>query len=151
MDRNATYQLDVIGVDAADVVGSAGGWLFDRVMTGWDVRVSLAEDCDLRPLRILGLRIGERRDEPVALAVAGGLGVHVQAALKCRHAEVTVWNADRLTGLEPVRHLLSSAACAFKARALAAAGLDPSGLRPVEVFRGGNRSLLLVPPDLTPV
>ncbi|MGH3583318.1 MAG: hypothetical protein ACRDUB_17130 [Mycobacterium sp.] len=129
------YQLDVIGVDAADVVRSAGGWLCDRVMAGWDVQVTLTEDGDLRALHILGLRIGERREEPVALAVAGGLGVQVQAALTRGGAEVMVWDADRLTGLEPVRYVLSSAARAFKAQALAAAGLDPSQLRPVEVFR----------------
>lgn len=129
------YELDVIGVDAADLVRSAGGWLFDRAMAGWDVRVTLTKEGDLRPLQILGLRIGERRDQPVALAVAGVLGFQVQTALNRGDAEVTVWDADRLTGLEPVRYVLSSAARAFKAQALAAVGLDPTELRQVEVFR----------------
>ncbi len=129
------YELDVIGVDAADLVRSAGGWLFDRAMAGWDVQVTLTEEGDLRPLQILGLRIGQRRDQPVALAVAGVLGGQVQTALNRGGAEVTVWDADRLTGLEPVRYVLSSAARAFKAQALAAVGLDPSQLHPVEVFR----------------
>lgn len=117
-DRMTMYQLDVLGVDATDVVRSAGGWLFDRVMAGWDVQVTLTRACDVRPLQILGLRIGECRDDPVALAVAGEL---------------------------------SGAARAFKAQALAAAGLDWSEPVPFEAFRGDNRSLLLIPPDLTPV
>jgi hypothetical protein len=134
-DRVTRYELDVIGVDAADVVRSAGGWLVDRVMAGWDVQVTLTREGDLRPLQILGLRIGERRDQPVALAVAGGLSVQVQTALNRGGAEVMVWDADRLTGLEPVRYVLSSAARAFKAQALAAVGLDLSELHSAEVFR----------------
>lgn len=131
MDRMPNYQLDVIGLDVADVVCSAGGWLCDRVLAGWDVRVTLTDDGDPRPLRILGLGCGERRSEPVALAVAGTLSGH---ALRLGHAEVTVWGADRLTGLQPVRHVVSAAARAFKAHALVAAGLDGVAARPVEVF-----------------
>ncbi|SCX27697.1 hypothetical protein [Mycolicibacterium fluoranthenivorans] len=150
-DRTAVYRLDVIGVDTADVVRSAGGWLFDRAMAGWDVQVTLTRSGDLRPLQILGLRTGDRRDESVAVAAAGELGGRVQAALRRGRTEVTVWNAGRLTALVPVRHVLSAAACAFKAQALAAAGLDPAGVHPAEVFHGGNRSLLVVPSDLTAI
>lgn len=34
-----TYRLDVIATDVADVVRSAGGWLYDRVGAGWEVNV----------------------------------------------------------------------------------------------------------------
>jgi hypothetical protein len=36
------------------VVTRAGGWLFDRVMGGWDVTVFVADPADVRPLQILG-------------------------------------------------------------------------------------------------
>ncbi|MBV8789682.1 MAG: hypothetical protein JOZ00_23760, partial [Mycobacterium sp.] len=29
------YRLDVVAASAADVVQSAGGWLYDRAMAGW--------------------------------------------------------------------------------------------------------------------
>jgi hypothetical protein len=164
------YHLDVVGIDAVDVVGSIGGWLFDRVMAGWDVQVTLIRDCDLRPMRILGVKTGPRvsdGDLPVPVALAASARVLAQeprlcgdvgAALRRGRAEVTVWGAARLATLEtgarpvlPVQHVLSAAARAFKAQALAAAGIDRSGTGAVEMFRTGNRSLLLVPPDLSPV
>ena len=37
-----------------DAVQAAGGWLYDRVMAGWEVTVLLPDGCDPRPLRILG-------------------------------------------------------------------------------------------------
>ena len=50
------YRLDVVAASAVDVVQSAGGWLYDRVMAGWEVTVLLPHGCDTRPLRILGVR-----------------------------------------------------------------------------------------------
>ena len=38
----------------AEAVRFAGGWLFDRVMAGWDVTVIVANRDDDRPLKILG-------------------------------------------------------------------------------------------------
>ena len=167
-DHIPRYQLDVVGVDAADVVGSAGGWLFDRVMAGWDVQVTLTRDCDLRPLRILGVRTGPRAAQapvPVALA-ASAQALHdaptlcgdIAATLRRGQAEVTVWGATRLAALEsvarpvlPVQHVLSAAARAFKLQALDAAGVGGAGSATVETFRTGNRALLLVPPDLSPL
>lgn len=162
------YHLDVVGTDSVDLVGSAGGWLFDRVMAGWDVQVTLTRDCDLRPLRILGVRTEPRPSgPPIAVALAASaqalleaptLCGDVAAALRRGRAEVTVWGAARLTALDsgarpvlPVQHVLSAAARAFKSQALAAAGLERSRIGVVETFRTGNRSLLLVPPDLSPV
>ncbi|HWE91683.1 MAG TPA: hypothetical protein VG317_19635, partial [Pseudonocardiaceae bacterium] len=43
------YRLDVVAVSAADVVQSAGGWLYDRVMAGWEVTALLPDGCDTRP------------------------------------------------------------------------------------------------------
>jgi len=33
----ARYRLDVVAASAADAVRSAGGWLYDRSMAGWEV------------------------------------------------------------------------------------------------------------------
>lgn len=162
-----SYHLDVVGIDIADIVESAGGWLFDRAMAGWDVRVTLTRDEDVRPLRILGVRTDPRVPQPpppVALAASvqalldtPELGADLAVALRRRQAEVTVWGTARLAALDsgarsviPVRHVLSGAARAFKAQALVAAGLDARGVGAVEMFRTGNRSLLPVPPDLSP-
>jgi hypothetical protein len=41
------------------VVRSAGGWLFDQVMAGWDVTVLTTDDADARPAHILGARAGD--------------------------------------------------------------------------------------------
>ena len=40
----------------AEAIESAGGWLFDQALAGWDVTVITAEQADCRPLRILGVR-----------------------------------------------------------------------------------------------
>ena len=37
------YRLDVVAASAVDVVQSAGGWLYDRVMAGWEVTVLLPQ------------------------------------------------------------------------------------------------------------
>ena len=57
------YRLDVVAANAADAVRFAGGWMYDRVMAGWDVTVLLADRTDERPLhdprrRDVGSRIG---------------------------------------------------------------------------------------------
>jgi hypothetical protein len=44
------YRLDVVASSPADVVGSIGGWLYDRVRAGWEVSVLLPQRCDSRPL-----------------------------------------------------------------------------------------------------
>ncbi|HWF27336.1 MAG TPA: hypothetical protein VG327_02980, partial [Mycobacterium sp.] len=53
------YRLDVVAASTVDVVQSAGGWLYDRVMAGWEVTVLLPHSCDSRSLRILGVRTSE--------------------------------------------------------------------------------------------
>jgi hypothetical protein len=153
------YQLDVTALDVGDVVRSAGGWLFDRAMAGWDVNVVLAGAGDVRPLEILGL--STYRHEPddessappraLALAVSSGMVTtdprlcgDVLRALKRGLTEVTLWGdawqAGLDSGAKPVEHILSGAARAFKAQALAALGAtDPVG--PIETFRNRTTAL----------
>ena len=51
------YRLDVVAANAADAVRFAGGWMYDRVMAGWDVTVLVADRSDDRPLHILGVEM----------------------------------------------------------------------------------------------
>ena len=161
------YQLDVIGAHVADVVNAAGGWLFDRVMAGWDVRVAVADTSDRAALQILGVQpvaltaVCGGAAAPTALAVAGPLCAAVDqvretlaASVHAGRAEVTVWGDLRLpsvghTGVE-VRHELSAAARVFKAQAAVAAGLD-SAVASFEAFRSYGQSARIEHPDLLPV
>ncbi len=43
------YRLDIVAPSVAEAVRHAGGWIFDRVMAGWDVNVLLAQPGDTRP------------------------------------------------------------------------------------------------------
>lgn len=143
-DRDAQvhrHQLTVLAADLADVVGLAGGWLFDRARAGWDVTVRVASCEDVRALTILGADSGgEITDEVFAAPVDGALAVsatllHSDARVRAYafenarrgDAEVVAWGAELPDGLggavAPSRHRLSVAARAFKARALAAAEL----------------------------
>lgn len=46
--------MDVVTPSTVEVLRLAGGWMFDRVLAGWDVRVLAADQGGIRPLRILG-------------------------------------------------------------------------------------------------
>ncbi len=101
------YRLDVVASSVLEVVTNAGGWLFDRVMAGWDVTVFIAEHADERPLQILGAQTLDlddafisldHRRRPHALAVATdlfGSDLRVRRgvlqALGHRLTEVTLW------------------------------------------------------------
>ena len=81
------YQLDVTACDVADVVRHAGGWLYDRAMAGWDVAVTVTGNCDVTPLRILGVRterpVSDDDDAgapPRALALAASAVLALAAA-----------------------------------------------------------------------
>lgn len=134
------YQLTVLAVSTADLVGSAGGWLCDRARAGWDVRVVLTDDHDTRPLAILGaspLADAELSDVMKMASLGGALAVSadvladdriragVLGILKRGLTQVTVWGQDWPAEFsrkaDPVEHKLSSAARAFKAHALGAA------------------------------
>jgi hypothetical protein len=153
-----------------DVVKSAGGWLFDRVMAGWDVTVLVTDSTDDRPLQILGaqtldleyaLRTVGRRPRPQSLAVAAGLCGSdarvrdgVLQALEHGLTEVTLWGETKSTGLDrsvdSVHHHLSAAAQAFKAQALAAAAAPADGVGLIETFRSAISPRRSVAADLTP-
>ena len=38
------YRLDVVAPTVLDAVMFAGGWVYDRVMAGWDVTVLIGTD-----------------------------------------------------------------------------------------------------------
>ncbi|MCX2930798.1 hypothetical protein ORI20_10950 [Mycobacterium sp. CVI_P3] len=166
--RLARYQLDVVGTHAADVVGSAGGWLFDRVMAGWDVRVAVTEPGDGAALQILGVQavslaaVFDRNVQaPAALAVAGAacsaddrVRDALAASVRSARTEVTMWGEVWVPTLgrpgDEVRHELSAAARVFKAQARFAAGLDPA-VTAFEVFHSYGQHIATEYPDLLPV
>ena len=164
------YRLDGVAPSVAEAVRYAGGWMFDRVMAGWDVNVLLAEDGDVRPLKILGaepvdfesvLAAGDDQPHPQALAVAAGLidrdervREGVLRALDHGMTEVAVWGEVQPAGLDrgvdSVQHRLSSAARVFKAQALAAAAITDTSVEPLETFRSGAMSRPPIGADLVP-
>jgi hypothetical protein len=166
-DRLGKYQLDVTACDVADLVRSAGGWLYDRAMAGWDVNVVVTGECDLRPLQILGVNThrpdpdDDPPETPRALALAAScdavaddpeLRAALLRAMKRGGADVLIWGDSCPQGIErgvgPVEHELSAAARAFKRHALSALGLTES-VAPTETFRG--RAFVLAGySDLTP-
>jgi hypothetical protein len=163
------YRLDVVAPTVLDAVRFAGGWVYDRVMAGWDVTVLIGGDEDARPLEILGAEVRdlesvlaswEDRPHPQTVAVAGDLFAvdarvreHVLNALDQAATEVTLWGdslpAELDESVDSVQHRLSAAARAFKAQALAAA--DDSATVAVgdtETFRCGM--MASVAADLIP-
>lgn len=149
--RDLTYRLDVVALDVLDVVRSAGGWLFDRAMAGWEVNVLLPHGPDVRPLQILGVRNLDLEAELSTVAGGPGLAVSVDAftadarirdtvltALDHSMTEVTLWGDGwPLTvdhALTAVHYSLSAAARVFKRHALAAAGIS-AAVGPTEMIR----------------
>ena len=146
------YRLDVVGGSAADVVQSAGGWLYDRVMAGWEVTVLLADSCDTRPLRILGVRAldldaqfaltGSTSQSLAASVEAFTADAHVRErvlkSLDNRLTEVALWGDGWPLGVNRavtrVQHVLSAAARTFKGYALAAAGIGCDSVDPTETL-----------------
>jgi hypothetical protein len=147
------YRLDVVAGSAVDVVHSAGGWLYDRVMAGWEVTVLLPAGCDTRPLRILGVGV-DTGSEFVSTAVGSTshtLAVSAEAftadarvrdkvftSLDDRVTEVALWGdgwplgVNR--GMTRAQHVLSAAARTFKGYALAAAGIPSALVEPTETL-----------------
>jgi hypothetical protein len=163
------YRLDVVAPTVLDAVRFAGGWVYDRVMAGWDVTVLVGDQGDVRPLEILGaetlelesvLGSWEDRPHPQTVAVAADLFdrdsrvlQHVRNALDQSATEVTLWGdslpAEFHHSVDSVQHQLSAAARAFKAKALAAAN-DPTAtaVAHTETFRCGM--MASVAADLVP-
>lgn len=165
------YRLDVVAPSVLDAVRYSGGWLFDRVMAGWDVTVLVARVDDARPLEILGaetrelesvLESWEGRPRPQTVAVAAELFTSdsrvrqgVLMALEQGLTEVTLWGehwpAELRQGIDPVRHELTAAARAFKAQALAAANdSEANFVGYTETFRCGIMARPSVASDLIP-
>ena len=151
-------RLAAIAPSAAEVVKSAGGWLVDQVLAGWDVTVLTCDQADQRALRILGVRDREL-DSVLAYPVPGSclaaIAVPVEmydadervrqmvlAAAEAGRTEIRLWGggdevpADFDRG-DPVAHRLSAAARAFKAQAMTAAAIRADGPADTEVFRRG--------------
>lgn len=161
------YRLDVVAPNVLDAVKFAGGWVYDRVMAGWDVTVLITGQEDARPLEILGAEVRdlesvlaawEERPHPQTVAVAADVfhsddrvRQHVLNALDQGATEVTLWGerlpAELDDSVDSVQHQLSAAARAFKAQALAAAD-DPSAVTHTETFRCGM--MASVAADLIP-
>ncbi|MEO3787406.1 hypothetical protein ABGB12_29110 [Actinocorallia sp. B10E7] len=149
--------LAVAAPNKAEVVRFAGGWLFDRVMAGWEVMVLTPDQGDSRPLRILGvqpldletaLNCEIRGPRPQAIAIDADLyGAderirrRVLEVLGEGRTEVRLWGerwaADAEGGADAVRHRLSAAARAFKAQALEAAA-EPGRGEVIELFGTGE-------------
>lgn len=145
----------MVAPGAVSAVRHVGGWVFDRVMAGWDATVLVAGRCDSRPLRILGADTGDLESalaspgpRPQLMAVEAGLyGADARVRRIVREAfdeggtEVRLWDdtwpagADRGGG--HVQHRLSVAARAFKAQALAAAAAPTEAMPGTETFRSG--------------
>src|SRR5262245_24770059 len=89
--RDVRYRIVVLSPGVADVVGAAGGWLFDRAWAGCDVTALISDHHDDRPLRIVGattfdldtaLTSEVHTAEPDALVVAAEL---YQGDARVRH------------------------------------------------------------------
>jgi hypothetical protein len=148
------YRLDVVAASALDVVQSAGGWLYDRVMAGWEVTVLLPNSGDTRSLRILVVNVldAESGFVPTAMgSTSQTLAVSAEAfsadarvrdkvlkSLDDRLTEVALWGdgwplgVNR--GLTKAQHPLSAAARKFKGYALAAAGIPCDSVGPTETL-----------------
>jgi hypothetical protein len=145
LNRDRHY-LHVIGPNTPEIVGGLGGWLFDRVMAGWDVTAFVRDLHDVRPLGILGVRADDygsavasmehcpgHRSLAVAAEVydddAAVRGL-VREALNDRSCEVTIWGHVPAKEFGPrlsmMSHGLGPAAAAFKKHALAAAAEIPA-------------------------
>lgn len=157
-DECLRYRLDVVAASAADVVQSAGGWLYDRMMAGWEVTVLLPDGFDTRPLRILGVRALDIQAELAPEFGSLGVGVTSQSlavsaeafssdarvrdsvldALDRPSTEVALWGDGwplRINrGMARAQHVLSSGARVFKGYALAAAGISCDVVDPAETL-----------------
>src|SRR5882757_5885568 len=157
------YQLNVIAASVADVVQSAGGWLFDRRMAGWEVNILLSEQDDARAIRILGATTADLRsglasflrgpERAAALAVAAdllaideGIQEEVLEAVRSGLTEVALWGGSRPADVggpvDSTEYRLGAAARVFKRHALAAAGLVDLDVGDTEsLYRSGYQPL----------
>lgn len=166
--RCLRYRLDVVAVDVADIVRSAGGWLYHRVAAGWEVNVLVPGNQDARPLQILGARTHDLDGELAGLKALDGHSLAVSAgafaidarvrrwllsSLENSRTEVTLWGNRWPIAvsrrLRAAQYPLTVAGRAFKAQALAAAGASVP-VAPVESFVNQTHCLPVLP-DLVAV
>ncbi|GAS87929.1 uncharacterized protein RMCB_2025 [Mycolicibacterium brisbanense] len=164
------YELNVLARDAADVVASIGGWLFDRRMAGWGVTVALLDHRDERALRILGVKVVEpdgvwpsTRHERIVTTVVeaelfdadSDMRSRVLTAMRRGDGEVAFWGSGAPGlfggGVRATPYRLSVAAQAFKAHALAAVGDSITASGAEETLLLGGRSSGLLAEDMVPV
>jgi hypothetical protein len=148
-DEGLRYRFDVLAGSAVDVVQSAGGFLYDRAMAGWEVTVLLPRQADgpyfddSRALRILGVRVVDLQSDltseydgpmPHSLAVSAEVYTadarvreRLVEARGHRLTEVALWGEGwplaMNRGMTRVHYVLSAAARVFKRQALTAAGI----------------------------
>jgi hypothetical protein len=158
------YRLDVVAVSTGDAVCAAGGWIYDRVMAGWEVTVLLPHGWDARPLRILGVTAVDLESW---FTRPGGQGLAVSAeaftadptvqarvlkALQHRSTEVALWGdgwpLEVSRGVTRVQHVLSGAARVFKDCALRAAGLGCDAVDSTETLLRDTATCLPVESEL---
>ncbi|EME14324.1 hypothetical protein [Rhodococcus triatomae] len=144
----------VIGPSVVDVVRLLGGWVFDRVTSGWDATVAVADHPDVRPLQILGARTldletaldNQIGPHPQVIAVSVDLFQAddrirngVLATLDRGDMDVALWGENWPANLDERfctgQHHLSGAARVFKAQAMAAANAPADNVVGTEVLR----------------
>ncbi len=152
------HRLAIVAPNTVDAVRYAGGFIFDRMMGGWEVVAVLTEHDDVRPLEILGATVLDLTTalaspvhatwpESVLLApdvFASNEWVR-KGAIDCLDkglSELAVWGDD-LPGELACRvfsahHRLSTAARAFKRCALGAAGIPEQADEDLEIFHSGE-------------
>jgi len=160
-DEGLRYRLNVLAGSAVDVVQSAGGFLYDRAMAGWQVTVLLPRPTDSpyfedsRPLRILGVRVLDLQSDltcesddsvPQTLAVSAEVYTadarvreRLVKARGHRLTEVALWGdgwpLEMNRGMTRVQYVLSAAARVFKRQALVAAGIPCETVDYTETLR----------------
>jgi hypothetical protein len=145
------YRLWVLSPVPDDAVRFAGGLIFDKVASGWDVVVLLPNGDDSMPLRILGATVGdlddhafvESLDSATALVAPADGGDErtrslTGSALTDSRTEVVFWggtpSALNIHSFNTIDYRMSTAARAYKTHALAAAGFDTEPGVFVETF-----------------
>ncbi|WP_280424022.1 hypothetical protein [Nocardia carnea] len=147
------YRLVVVSRTVRAAAGLAGGWLFDRAMSGWDVTV-LAEDvADPLPARVLGAFVvpwdsvpaSADGPDPQAVAIIGNPQDFDERMRRWvtdyshRGQETTLWGEDARLGphlhTEPAKFRPSRTALLFKSHALNETAGPPAALPAEEYFR----------------
>jgi hypothetical protein len=160
--RSLRPRMALVGVSVREVVTSAGGWVFDHTMAGWDAYVVIDDVKGARALRILGARCvdrsasfdaGEPGRWPHMLMVSAELyrldsrvRDGVWNILKHGGTALTMWGPNCPVELEPwvntALYRISAAASAFKPCALAASGAASTSEASDEVFHTVRPSVL---------